>query len=62
MPPQIYYIYPQGNVMQASTDSPFLQIGESKYGKPISTRLHLQNAPGRCREVRHPLHGLDDEE
>jgi putative proteasome-type protease len=38
MPPQIYYIYPQGNVMQASTDSPFLQIGESKYGKPILDR------------------------
>ncbi|HEX8234929.1 MAG TPA: hypothetical protein VF600_03150 [Abditibacteriaceae bacterium] len=38
LPPQIYYIYPQGNVMHASTDSPFLQIGESKYGKPILDR------------------------
>lgn len=37
-PPQIYYVYPQGNVMHASTDSPFLQIGESKYGKPILDR------------------------
>ncbi len=38
LPPQIFYIYPQGNVMHASADSPFLQIGESKYGKPILDR------------------------
>ena len=37
-PHEIYYVYPQGNVMHASTDSPFLQIGESKYGKPILDR------------------------
>jgi putative proteasome-type protease len=34
----IFYVYPQGNVMHASVDSPFLQIGESKYGKPILDR------------------------
>jgi putative proteasome-type protease len=38
MAPQIYYIYPQGNVMHASEDTPYLQIGESKYGKPILDR------------------------
>lgn len=38
MEPQIYYIYPQGNVMHASEDTPYLQIGESKYGKPILDR------------------------
>lgn len=38
LPHQVYYIYPQGNVMHASVDSPFLQIGESKYGKPILDR------------------------
>ena len=38
LPPQIYYVYPQGNVIHASEDSPFLQIGESKYGKPILDR------------------------
>ncbi|MBV9471286.1 MAG: hypothetical protein JOZ57_18755 [Abitibacteriaceae bacterium] len=38
LPHQIYYIYPQGNIMHADTDSPFLQIGESKYGKPILDR------------------------
>ncbi len=35
---EIHYIYPQGNTLQASTTSPFLQIGEFKYGKPILDR------------------------
>ena len=38
LPHEVYYIYPQGNVMHASVESPFLQIGESKYGKPILDR------------------------
>jgi len=43
-PPQICYVYPQGNVMHASEDSPFLQIGESKYGKPILDRGFKYNS------------------
>jgi putative proteasome-type protease len=31
-------IYPQGNPMRATPESPFLQIGESKYGRPILDR------------------------
>ena len=31
-------IYPQGNPLQASEDSPYLQIGETKYGRPILDR------------------------
>jgi putative proteasome-type protease len=37
-PPQIHFIYPQGNSLQANVESPFLQIGEYKYGKPIIDR------------------------
>ena len=37
-PPEIHYVYPQGNSLQANVESPFLQIGESKYGKPILDR------------------------
>ncbi|HEY0007831.1 MAG TPA: hypothetical protein VGB55_03820 [Tepidisphaeraceae bacterium] len=37
-PPQLFMIYPQGNPLQASEDSPFLQIGETKYGRPILDR------------------------
>ena len=35
---EIHFVYPQGNTLQASTVSPFLQIGEFKYGKPILDR------------------------
>jgi len=31
--PDILLIYPEGNYIRASDDRPFLQIGESKYGK-----------------------------
>lgn len=36
--PQLYLIYPQGNFIQATQETPFLQIGETKYGKPILDR------------------------
>jgi putative proteasome-type protease len=31
-------VYPQGNPLSASEDSPYLQIGDSKYGRPILDR------------------------
>lgn len=37
--PKVFLIYPQGNYITTSTDTPFLQIGESKYGKPILDRI-----------------------
>lgn len=33
-PHGLYLIYPQGNAIMATKETPFLQIGESKYGKP----------------------------
>lgn len=36
--PDLYLIYPQGNPLYATEDSPYLQIGESKYGRPILDR------------------------
>ena len=32
-------IYPEGNHITTSKDTPYLQIGESKYGKPILDRI-----------------------
>jgi putative proteasome-type protease len=32
-------IYPQGNYITASAETPYLQIGESKYGKPALDRI-----------------------
>ncbi len=37
-PPNLYLLYPQGNPLAATEDSPYLQIGESKYGRPILDR------------------------
>ena len=37
-PPGVYLIYPQGNPLQATEDTPYLQIGETKYGRPILDR------------------------
>ena len=36
--PEVHLIYPQGNSIHATRDCPFLQIGETKYGKPILDR------------------------
>ena len=32
-------IYPQGNYISASEDTPFMQVGETKYGKPVMERI-----------------------
>ena len=37
--PALYMIYPEGNCISVSPETPFLQIGESKYGKPILDRI-----------------------
>jgi putative proteasome-type protease len=36
--PGLMLVYPQGNFVQATDDSPYLQIGETKYGRPILDR------------------------
>jgi putative proteasome-type protease len=35
---QLYLIYPQGNPLMITSATPFLQIGEFKYGRPILER------------------------
>ncbi len=35
---RLYMIYAAGNFIEATSDTPFLQIGENKYGKPILDR------------------------
>jgi putative proteasome-type protease len=38
MQPRLFMIYPEGNFIEASWDTPFFQIGETKYGRPIIIR------------------------
>ncbi len=37
-PPRLFHIYSAGNFVEASDRSRFLQLGETKYGKPILDR------------------------
>lgn len=37
-PPRLFEVYEAGNFIEAQARSPFLQIGETKYGKPILDR------------------------
>ena len=36
---RMFLVYPEGNFIEATADTPFLQIGEHKYGKPILDRV-----------------------
>lgn len=38
-PTGIFLVYPEGNYIRASKHTPFLQVGELKYGKPILDRI-----------------------
>jgi len=38
MEPRLFMVYPEGNFIEASFDTPFFQIGETKYGRPILIR------------------------
>ncbi len=37
--PRLFQIYPEGNFIEATDDTPYFQIGEHKYGKPILDRV-----------------------
>lgn len=37
--PELYLVYPEGNYVAATEETPFLQLGEFKYGKPILSRI-----------------------
>ena len=41
---RLYMIYAAGNFIEATSDTPFLQIGETKYGKPILDRAVTYNS------------------
>jgi len=52
-PHGLYLIYPQGNAIMATPETPYLQIGESKYGKPPldnigHANLSLEDAARLC--------------
>lgn len=38
--PRLFMIYPEGNFIEANADTPYFQIGETKYGRPILVRAY----------------------
>lgn len=54
-PPELLLVYPQGNFITTSAQTRYLQIGESKYGKPILDRIITRDTPlgdaARCALV-----------
>ncbi len=38
--PTMFMIYPEGNFVEVTEETPFFQIGETKYGKPILVRAY----------------------
>lgn len=38
-PPRLFRIYAEGNFIEASVETPYLQTGETKYGKPLIDRV-----------------------
>lgn len=42
---RMFQIYAAGNFIEATNDTPFFQIGETKYGKPILDRVAKHDTP-----------------
>ncbi len=51
-PPHLFRIYAEGNFIEASLETPYLQTGETKYGKPVIdwgiTRATTLNDAAKC--------------
>ena len=57
---RLFMVYAAGNFIEATSDTPYLQIGEHKYGKPILDRSVTEtDHPRRGAEARPDLHGFD---
>jgi putative proteasome-type protease len=42
---RLFQVYSAGNFIEATTETPFFQIGESKYGKPVLDRVISAETP-----------------
>jgi putative proteasome-type protease len=58
-PPSLLLVYPQGNPLQCSEDSPYLQVGETKYGRPILDRGIIFNKTTLEEAAKYALLSLD---
>jgi putative proteasome-type protease len=56
--PRLFSIYSAGNFIEATTDTSYFQIGESKYGKPIIDRV-LRRTSSLNEAVKCALVSMD---
>ena len=57
---RLFLVYSAGNFIEATRETCFFQIGESKYGKPVLDRMMRPvDAARRGRQVRAGVDGLD---
>ncbi len=56
--PRLFNIYSAGNFIEATADTPYFQLGESKYGKPILDRV-ITRSLSMPRAVKCALVSMD---
>jgi len=57
--PRMFLIYPQGNPLSATEDSPYLQLGECKYGRPILDRGIVYHSTSLKSAAKYALLSFD---
>ena len=57
--PRSFLIYPQGNPLSSTEDSPFLQLGEYKYGRPILDRGIVYHSTSLKSAAKYALLSFD---
>ncbi len=57
-PHEAFLVYPEGNYIATSREKPFLQIGETKYGKPILDRI-IEPGVSLARAARCAMLSMD---
>jgi putative proteasome-type protease len=58
-PHEMYLIYPQGNPLCATEDSPFLQLGEHRYGRSILVRGIRYHETSLAEAAKYALISMD---
>jgi putative proteasome-type protease len=56
---ELFLIYPQGNPLAATEDSPYLQIGECKYGRPILDRGVVYHKTTLAEAAKYAVLSID---
>jgi putative proteasome-type protease len=57
-PPRLFHVYAAGNFIEATLDTPYFQIGEAKYGKPIIDRV-VSRSTSLAEAVKCALISMD---